>query len=300
MANFLSRIALRGAGTRPLAHPSTIAPPILPGRTPLAEPEVQSDEPISPAIAQPGPQLPQPARPASSPAREETGPDNRRASAEPPAERRAEAAPPMRAAELPTPPPKPLDRESTPSPQPRPERNPDVVRVPRRIEASQAGDAGQLLQIASTPEPDAVIRAPKSSLRPASVEGFSTAFPRLEHSGALQKDHRTSEPPEIRPPSPSPAPEQPLPAIARASIPSMNQFRITHEEARPSVPLSPPQMPVGGNQSRREPRVSIGQVDVQVINQPPSIPSAPRVAVAPAESISFFNGEIERFRCRLL
>src|SRR5262245_3934064 len=53
MANFLNRIAIRGAGAHSPARPSTIAPPILPGRAPLPDAGPLSDQPDHPSMPPP-------------------------------------------------------------------------------------------------------------------------------------------------------------------------------------------------------------------------------------------------------
>ena len=285
MANFLTRIALRGAGTRSLARPPVIAPPILPGRTPLVEPAVQTDDPSSPTIAQPAQQTPQPPLPMSSPASREASPKVARSSPGVPGGQRSAPAQP--------------GDDPVPRPDMSETRNPNIVRAPRRIETNRIDDTAPSPPFALTPEPNAVIRAPKSSFRPARIEGLDFALPRLEYSVPSQEDQRPPEPSRADPPPLPRAPKQPAPANSRDVMPSTSRSQNAQGEVRPSVPLAPLQLPVSGNQLHREPRVTIGQVDVQVINQPPPVPTTPAASIAPTESTSFFNNEIERFRYRL-
>jgi hypothetical protein len=143
-----------------------------------------------------------------------------------------------------------------------------------------------------------VIRAPRSSLRPAKIDGFDVPLPRMEFSVPTQPDPQLPKPSRE---DASPRAQEPaVPVSAQVTVPSPSRLRTSPEEARPTAPIAPLQMPPPAGPLRREPKVTIGQIDVQVINQPQPLAPAPAASARPVESSSFASAEIELFRCRLV
>jgi hypothetical protein len=68
----------------------------------------------------------------------------------------------------------------------------------------------------------------------------------------------------------------------------------------PQVPVSNTilDLPMNGATARREPKITIGQIDVQVINTPAPAPVASSPSSA-ADSKGFMSAELDRFRWRL-
>jgi hypothetical protein len=299
MANFLSRIAIRGAGAHSPARPSTIAPPILPGRAPLPDAGSFSDQPGLPPMSQP---LEKPASPpigkglqpvAPSPVTDSNAPES--PSGGQPNAKPADLNPPSGQATAGT---SPVTSPVVPQPSASP--GPDIVRAPRimKTEGSERGTPPPSFAI--HPEPDAVVRAPRSTLRPPKVEGLDIPLPRLEFSVPAQPD--PPMPGLAQPGSPAGQMVQPPTPPAQVAIPAPARTRTAEDEVRPTAPISAFQMPPPAGQPKREPepKVSIGQIDVQVINQPPAPASAPAVAQSSGDSSSFASSDIERFRYRLV
>jgi hypothetical protein len=68
----------------------------------------------------------------------------------------------------------------------------------------------------------------------------------------------------------------------------------------PQVPVSNTilDLPMNGATARREPKITIGQIDVQVINTPAPAPVASSPSSA-ADSKGYMSAELDRFRWRL-
>jgi hypothetical protein len=68
----------------------------------------------------------------------------------------------------------------------------------------------------------------------------------------------------------------------------------------PQVPASNAivDLPPNGAMARREPKITIGQIDVQVINTPPPA-QAPAAPANAADSTGYMSAELDRFRWRL-
>jgi len=88
------------------------------------------------------------------------------------------------------------------------------------------------------------------------------------------------------------------PSRQQIAQPAANSTGIRQDP--PQVPASNAiiDLPPNGAMARREPKITIGQIDVQVINTPPpaQVPAAPTNA---ADSKGFMSAELDRFRWRL-
>lgn len=284
MANFLNRIAQRGAGHRSLATPSVVAPPLLPGHAHGAE--VATTATLMDRQDAPSPSS------VGQPLRQET---------------LTERVPPVVSPDQPEPPapsaPEPASVQSAPgdfSPQQglaSPPVRPDAVRVPRRLSRDAAGidqPKRSVPEIVTAPTPTAIVRAPGRAPRtitPTPAQTESVGMKRDSEGPETPKNGGDQHATSIEPPAaPHPAPPVPVPAIR----PTRKRSEDPVWQERTTAP--PVAMPSVGDQAPRGSRVTFGQIDVQVINQPtPTLPPTPPTA----EPTSFGTVEIERFKVRL-
>lgn len=285
MPNYLARVAAAGARTRPDARPAATAPPMLAGR-----PQSDAREPLVPAAPQPD---------ATDTANSMTGSQPARSPDAPPAEQviTSPAAPDLSDEIRPNPAPAagPAPATSGEPPTPRIDRGGPrlaaspptfetaVVRVPRRHEAanpSEPPSSPRLGDAAASPA-ETVVRAPRA-----------LAAERARATPA--KSAGSQGPPGAAPGEATISGPQPPRA------PAISTMRT--ESSNPSPPLDAGSVAGLGPRppARREARVSIGQIDVQVINQPPPVAARPSAPVAASGGLQFpATGEFERFRCRL-
>lgn len=272
MPNYLARVAA-GARAHSAARPAATAPPMLPDR-----PQTDAIDPFArgPATMLAAPiGEPLSAPPAKPVQRDENVPDATPA-AQPPAQPAVAGpgeSPTTRRAPAGTRPPGVAPTFET-----------TVVRAPRMRDGSSSPDPPPAGAAAASPV-ETVVRAPR----------------------ALTLDRASQAPAE-----PSAAPVEPSvspPAgSARAGI---NDPARPHEPAIPPTRANPggPRPPLDAGSlagfaarppAQREPRISIGQIDVQVINQPPPVAARPSAPAAQSGTLRApATGEFEQFRCRL-
>jgi len=194
--------------------------------------------------------------------------------------------------------PSPPQRPATPGPQ---TPNANVIRAPRPPGKSVGAGAQPPQPFELTPSPDAVIHAPKS---------FSmTQLPRLFDSvQAIEGGVGAQRPGPIV----TPASEIGVQVLSqkraqRELEPSAQHLvepaakRVSEQLEVPQVPVSNAvfELPTSGATARREPKITIGQIDVQVINTPAPV-QAPATSANAADSKGFMSAELDRFRWRLL
>ena len=288
MANYLARVAASGASNQPVARPSLIAPPILPGRAPAPDPETPiaprssllPAPPKRPILGEERNLRPQPDQPANL----ATSPIG-----QPVVERPAASAIPAN--------PEPTRPVSGPPgerrPNPARSADPNVVRAPRLRPAAAQEEAPRHFDF--RPEPDAVVQLPRSLGRAraaASVEATARATPTIEPARAQA----------IVTPAATPEPVMPVQATAATRQPAPDRGQVSPVERRI---ISMPQVRTGNvivempnaGPARREPKITIGQIDVQVINTPAAAPQQP---VSSPSTSNVTNVELERVRWRPL
>jgi len=104
--------------------------------------------------------------------------------------------------------------------------------------------------------------------------------------------------PEIAPAS-SVDIDMPLQASAqRALEPAATPMGMRPDAPQVSAANAIVDLPPNGGLARREPKITIGQIDVQVINTPAPV-QVPAVPANAGESKGFMSAELDRFRWRL-
>ena len=178
--------------------------------------------------------------------------------------------------------------------------NPNFIRAPRPLVKSDSLSEQSPTSFLLTPSPDAVIHAPKS---------FSTAqMPRLfDSTRSIGKEEAPQHPGPIVTPASDPGVQMPSRQDSQRVLQPL-AHRLVEPAPRPlGDRMETPQVPVShavfdlpttGVTARREPKVTIGQIEVQVINTPAPV----QVSAAPtgaADSKGFMSAELDRFRWRL-
>ena len=290
MANYLARVAASGAASQPMARPSLIAPPVLPGRGHGPEPGEFASPRMKPVLTQTTPDniAPRPQdriTPTPSPTTAATrqagpsGPDD---------------TPPVR-------PDSPV-AESTSSRSSqlsfsRPV-DPNVVHAPRVRSAGQESVAMPPRHFGFRPEPVTIVQLPRALGRAESVasgETVANTLPTADASpvAAVATPAQGAEP--VTPPKVAATARQ----IEHDALQHLGDLPIERRI------ISAPQVGAGNNVvelpaaggPRREPKITIGQIDVQVINTPTVTPQQP--AASPSTS-NVTNVELERVRWRPL
>lgn len=291
MANYLARVAASGAASQPVARPSLIAPPILPGRPPAPEP----GETTSPRM---GPVVAQPAMPASIAPRPTDRMEPPPAQITTSTEQAPPAVPGEKASEHPV---RPASATRAPQPSPLPLSRPidaNVVRAPRIRPPAQEAEAAPPRHFEFRPQPAVIVQLPRALGRaqPAasgkSVTNVSSAG--LPSSIAAAAQPAQSAEPVM--PAQAAATARPIERSAPQAARDMPAERRIVAVPQIGSGTTVVEMPVAGS-ARREPKITIGQIDVQVINTPAAAP--PQAAPAPAIS-SVPSVELERVRWRPL
>jgi hypothetical protein len=194
---------------------------------------------------------------------------------------------------------RPTESASTPMPGSQ-TKNANLIRAPRPLEKLGGAGATPPQPFPLTPSSEGVIHAPKS---------FSmTQMPRFFDSAQSPgKDREPQRQEPVFAPASSVDIELPVQTSPRQGFePAWQQIVDPATEsmgARPDAPQVPAasamvDLPINGATARREPKITIGQIDVQVINTPApaQVPAAPS---AVADSKGFMSAELDRFRWRL-
>ncbi len=176
----------------------------------------------------------------------------------------------------------------------------NVIRAPRPLVKSDGVGAQSSKPFPLTPSPDAVIHAPKAFSDANAPRRFSSGQVPGEAVG-VQRPEPVVTPAtaiDIDLPTQKTAQRDPQPIEQRLVEPVSRRSGERFET--PQIPVSNAafDLPTSGAAARREPKITIGQIDVQVINTPAPI-QAPAVAASAAESRGFVSAELDRFRWRL-
>ena len=272
MANYLARVAASGAASRSNARPAVVAPPILPGRgissgTELPGSLSNRTGPISDA------QLPVgegPHRPAES-------------ESPSPAVIPAVSPQPQR--------PPPPGLQST---------NPNLIRAPRPLEKTDGAAAKPPQVFAFTPSSEGVIHAPKS----LSMTQIPRFFDSAQMSGSENDPQRQES---VFAPASSADIDVPVQKSAQRALEPTQQQIVQPAAKSTGIRQDPPQVPASnaivdlppnGAVVRRDPKITIGQIDVQVINTPAPV-EVPAASTNSADSTGYMSAELDRFRWRL-
>lgn len=294
MANYLARVAASGAASRSNARPAVVAPPILPGRglsngAELPGSLIYRTGPISDAQLSVGEP---PLRPAES------------ASTQMPATHssmmKGDPHPPT--SETPSP---AVNPAVTPQPQRAPapglqSTNANLIRAPRPLEKSDGATAQPPQVVPFTPSSEGVIRAPKSF----SMTQMPRFFDSAQASGK-EADPQSQEP--VFAPGSTVDINVPVQKRAQRAL-EPTQQQIAQPAAKSTgIRQDPPQVPASnaivdlppnGAVVRRDPKITIGQIDVQVINTPAPV-EVPAASTNAADSSGYMSAELDRFRWRL-